>query len=632
MSPCRSKVVNSNNKTDKLNKMEKLNKLNRILLYINTIKYLKFTQIIYQVLNRLQGRRKEKLRKRIMRKSAEGLIPVDILIPELDFDRDYLSRYHVEDLLENKIEILHEKHLLNLTKWEVTEASHLWNYNLHYLEFLIPLAVAGKGDKTEVCFKKWCEYVNMWIEYPARDSFEPYTISMRIPNLLICMNILQDKLKGTALEKKLLESIYQQYQYLLVTQERALLANHYFENLKTILICSILFDEKNNYRRYLVKFREQVDEQILSDGLHYERSILYHKIILEDMLRVYRALKNNNNIALEFALTIKRMAVALSSISCGFQGTPLFNDAGDNVAKSTRGLLKAVQGVIGGSIADETTVFMTKGGDIPDDKKVFDVSGYYKLYAGRSDKNCRNDKSGRGDKNGRNDGNAKNALIFDCGQIGPSYMGGHAHCDCLSFELSVDGKTLFANSGTYQYQGKLRQFFRSTKAHNTIMIDEREQAELWGEHRAARRISQIDCKVENQCVTGKFQSYRGDSFLRKINFTEENIVITDCVQAKDKKKHEVRQFFHIVPDYHYVMDNEGQVSVWHGADKLADIRIPAESRGVIHKEGEICAFARDFGRLEKKEVLEIRTPFEKAVEICVHIKLIETYVGEEEND
>ncbi|MCM1048324.1 MAG: heparinase II/III family protein [Clostridiales bacterium] len=607
--------------------MEKLSKLNRILLYINTIKYLKFTQIIYQVRNRLLGRRKEKLRKRIMRESAEGLIPVDILIPELDFDRDYLSRYHVEDLLENKIEILHEKHLLNLTKWEVTEASHLWNYNLHYLEFLIPLAVAcrngktndktydkmydEKYNKTEVYFKKWCEYVNMWIEYPARDSFEPYTISMRIPNLLICMNILQDKLKGTALEKKLLESIYQQYRYLLVTQERALLANHYFENLKTILVCSILFDEKNNYRRYLVKFREQVDEQILSDGLHYERSILYHKIILEDMLRVYRALKDNNNIALEFALTIKRMAVALSSISCGFQGTPLFNDAGDNVAKSTRSLLKAVQGVIGGNIADETTVFMTKGCNIPDSKKVFDAAGYYKLYAGRSD------------KNGRNGGNAKNALIFDCGQIGPSYMGGHAHCDCLSFELSVDGKTLFANSGTYQYQGKLRQFFRSTKAHNTIMIDEREQAELWGEHRAARRLSKIECKIENQCVTGKFQSYRGDGFLRKINLTEKNIVIMDCVHAKDKKKHEARQFFHIVPDYHYVMDNEGQASVWHGADKLADIRIPAESRGVIHKEGEICAFARDFGRLEKKEVLEIRTSFEKETKICVDIKLIE---------
>lgn len=592
--------------------MSKLNRLNKILLYINTIKYLKFTQIIYQILNRLPGRRKEKLRKRIMQqsmkrmgkvKSRPSLSRVCILIPELDFDSDYLSRYNVEDLLANEIEILHEKHLLDLTKWEVTGASHLWNYNLHYLEFLIPLAAAcrngktndkmydGKYNKTEVYFKKWCEYVNMWIEHPARDSFEPYTISMRIPNLLICMDILQDKLKGTALEGKLIESIYQQYRYLLAVQEKALLANHYFENLKTILICSILFDEKDNYRRYLVKFRKQVNEQILPDGLHYERSILYHKIILEDMLRVYRVL-NSDDVAeslpaIEFSSTIKRMAAALASISCGFQGTPLFNDAGDNVAKSTKSLLKAVQEVIGCDTAD-----------IPDNKTIFDVAGYYKLYAG------------------------KNALIFDCGQIGPSYMGGHAHCDCLSFELSIDGKVLFTNSGTYQYQGKLRQFFRSTKAHNTIMIDDREQAELWGEHRAARRMSKIECKPQNQCVSGKFQSCHGDSFFRKINFMEDNIVITDYVQAKDKKKHEARQFFHIVPEYHYVMDNEQQVSVWNDIDKLADIRIPAGSRVIIHKEGEICAFAQDFGRLEKKEVLEIKTQFENAAEICVDIKLI----------
>ncbi|MCM1262190.1 MAG: heparinase II/III family protein [Butyrivibrio sp.] len=615
--------------------------LNKILLYINTIKYLKFTQIIHQTLNRMLGKRKERLRMRIIQKSRKNTIQsgsvtqavgmtdmgnkpiwcnIDILIPELDFDSDYLSRYNVEDLLANEIEILHEKHLLDLRKWEVTEASHLWNYNLHYLEFLIPLAVAcrngktndkmydEKYNKTEVYFKKWCEYVNMWIEHPAGDSFEPYTISMRIPNLLICMDILQDKLKGTALERKLIESIYQQYRYLLAAQEKALLANHYFENLKTILICSILFDEKDTYRRYLVKFQKQVNEQILSDGLHYERSILYHKIILEDVLRVYRVLNGSicaaeglptierealelssetKCVTLELSSTIKCMADALASVSRGFQRTPLFNDAGDNVAKSTGSLIKAVQKII--------------GGDISDDKTEFGAAGYYKLYAGKD---------------------ALNTLIFDCGQIGPSYMGGHAHCDCLSFELSIDGKALFTNSGTYQYQGKLRQFFRSTKAHNTIMIDEREQAELWGEHRAARRMSKIECNPQNQCVIGKCQSYRGDSFLRKINFMEDNIVITDCVHAKDEKKHEARQFFHIVPRYHYEMDSEGQVSVWCKTDKLAVIQIPTGSRGIIHKEGEICAYAQDFGRLEQKEVLEIKTPFEKAAEICVDIKVI----------
>lgn len=522
---------------------------------------------------------------RVKRLHPKQVIPVKILIPSLDFDRTYLARFPVEDLLKNEIEILHEKHLVDLTKWEVEEASHLWNYNLQYLEFLIPLAAACGEEQTDRYFAKWSEYVYAWIEHPARDSFEPYTISMRIPNLLLCMNILQDRLKGTVLERMLTDSIYQQYRYLLVTQELALLANHYFENLKTILICSVLFGEKNLYKTYFAKFCKQIDEQILSDGFHYERSIMYHKIILEDILRVYAALGNKEE-RWNLLPVMERMAESLASISRGFEQMLLFNDAGDNVAKDTKSLLKAVQDMTGGNIS------------ISENEMIFAESGYYKLYAG------------------------KYALLFDCGQIGPSYMGGHAHCDCLSFELSGGGKAIFVNSGTYQYQGRFRQFFRSTRAHNTIMIDEREQSELWGEHRAARRISRIGHKPGKNVVLGSFRSCLGDCFQRSIKLTEDSLEVTDCVVANDKQRHCARQFFHIDTRCHYMSDGKRQIWVCNNGKQLAVIRIPVGSEGILHREGDICLYAQDFGELKRKEVLEIRTPFEKRTKIQILIKLL----------
>ena len=59
------------------------------------------------------------------------------------------------------------------------------------------------------------------------------------------------------------------------------------------------------------------------------------------------------------------------------------------------------------------------------------------------------------------------------------------------------------------------------------------------------------------------------------------------------------------------------------ADKtLALISIPPGSSGLIHREGDICCYAQDFGELRKKEVLEVRTRFEQSAEIQIHIELL----------
>lgn len=70
-------------------------------------------------------------------------------------------------------------------------------------------------------------------------------------------------------------------------------------------------------------------------------------------------------------------------------------------------------------------------------------------------------------------------LLIDAGPQGPGNAG-HGHADALSIHLVGGGETLLMDPGTLEYVGDThadRNFFRGTAAHNTLRVDERDQAE-----------------------------------------------------------------------------------------------------------------------------------------------------------
>ncbi len=71
-----------------------------------------------------------------------------------------------------------------------------------------------------------------------------------------------------------------------------------------------------------------------------------------------------------------------------------------------------------------------------------------------------------------------NYLLVDCGALGAG-NGGHGHADALAIDLAVGGRTTLVDAGTYTYHEsqELRDYFRSTISHNTLMIDEKSQSE-----------------------------------------------------------------------------------------------------------------------------------------------------------
>lgn len=77
-----------------------------------------------------------------------------------------------------------------------------------------------------------------------------------------------------------------------------------------------------------------------------------------------------------------------------------------------------------------------------------------------------------------------NYLIFDCGPLGYK-TGAHGHADALSIQLAVFGQLALVDPGTFAYNQDqtFRNYFRGTRAHNTVTVDNKDQAEIMGRMR-----------------------------------------------------------------------------------------------------------------------------------------------------
>ncbi len=65
------------------------------------------------------------------------------------------------------------------------------------------------------------------------------------------------------------------------------------------------------------------------------------------------------------------------------------------------------------------------------------------------------------------------ALLFDVGPLGLWPNASHGHADALSVNVKLGGRWILGDPGTgaYTAQGKIRDSFRGTAAHNTVLVD-----------------------------------------------------------------------------------------------------------------------------------------------------------------
>ena len=73
-------------------------------------------------------------------------------------------------------------------------------------------------------------------------------------------------------------------------------------------------------------------------------------------------------------------------------------------------------------------------------------------------------------------------LVFDHGPLGYLSIAAHGHADALAFTLTLDDRPILIDGGTYLYHsgGSWRDWFRGTRAHNTLALGEADQSVISG--------------------------------------------------------------------------------------------------------------------------------------------------------
>lgn len=128
-------------------------------------------------------------------------------------------------------------------------------------------------------------------------------------------------------------------------------------------------------------------------------------------------------------------------------------------------------------------------------------------------------------------------LIFSYSRNGLHGKGGHAHNDKLSFGLSMDGMILFSDPGTYLYHPdpEWRNYFRSTKVHNTIHVPGCEQNSWINGRKGIFRMTDQSkseiLKFDKEGLVARFAGVHYEH-LRVIKIEKHKVIVTDyCDKA-----------------------------------------------------------------------------------------------------
>lgn len=160
-----------------------------------------------------------------------------------------------------------------------------------------------------------------------------------------------------------------------------------------------------------------------------------------------------------------------------------------------------------------------------------------------------------------------NYLIFDCGPLGYR-SGGHGHADALSIQMVSFGCQTLIDPGTFAYNQDpiYRNYFRSTRAHNTVSVDGEDQAEISGrmswENIPTTIVNDYYFSDHLDIISAEHDGYTRlpspVDHKRTVIFSKKHIyyLFIDCLKAIGP--HEYRLHFHFPPQA--ILDNRKNVN------------------------------------------------------------------------
>lgn len=392
---------------------------------IHTLRHLKASQIVHQVKDRLYTPRLQMLSSPKVEKTP--ILAEPLSKPRCYEGNGWFTFINLRD---------------QFTGWEDRRNGNLWAFNLNYMDWLNQDGLPS-SDATE-----WTDRYIAGMQDNVTGN-DPYPTALRCMNWMRLFS-LHPEIKKAGWD----DALYSQCRLLEKRLEYKLLANHLLEELFALFQAAIYFRDERLYATASKGLSRELDEQLLSDGAHYEQSPMYHCILLDRLLDCYNYGIHNPVFAGQSAFVsmlekkARLMLGHLSSITYRDGSIPLMNDGAYHIGPSSAELFAYARRL---GIADWPQLHLG-------------ASGFRKLD------------------------NSRMELIATVGAITATYQPGHSHADFLSYELRIDGRPFIVDTGTSTYdKGPRRNYERSTRAHNTVTVDGQDSCEVWSGFRVGRR-------------------------------------------------------------------------------------------------------------------------------------------------
>jgi uncharacterized heparinase superfamily protein len=485
----------------------------KILLYYHTIRYLRPIQVQYRIYYTLRTywRKATGYQPNLLPNKKLSVANIQ-LIPSIEAYPSYLGNA--------TFDFLNIQHTFvnNHIDWDYPQYGKLWTYNINYFEFLHQPHITPTEANTLIQ-----DFIQKLPK--LKNALEPFPTSLRTINWIKFFT--QHNIQNTEYQR----SLYAQVTILHNHLEYHLLGNHLLENAFALLFAAYYFQQHTWYATAKKILHQQLDEQITDDGAHFELSTMYHLHMLYRVLDCYNLTANNQH---PFKNELTPFLQQKAAIMLGWQqqimpakfgeNYPLFNDSAYNIAPT---------------IAQITHYAHTL--NITPDPRPLHNSGYRILQT------------------------TQLIAIADVGHIGPTYIPGHAHSDTLSFVLYIQHKPFIVDTGTSTYQiSTQRNTERSTAAHNTVLINNTEQSQVWGGFRVAQRATpHIHHDTPHQ-LTASHSGYHRIGYQHTRQFQTQNhtLLITDTIHATHPQNTPTPQstaHIHLHPDVQIIEIQENTI-------------------------------------------------------------------------
>ncbi len=353
---------------------------------------------------------------------------------------------------------------------------------------------------------------------------------------------------------KLFKSFYQHAWFIYNNLERTVpySNNHLFSDLVGLVYLGLLFQDSKKGGQWLdyaiVALYEEIRVQVLPSGVHFERSVSYHRLMTEMVISSIYVLKRNGvSVPADIEYRAGSMLLYIDIYTKPNKRSPLVEDNDDGrflpfVRRDFREHNYLTE-------SNSTEILFISEGIEP---VAFEKNSNSRLFYDAGHAVIRKDEVYLFITNGEQSG-------YDSAR---QTIGTHTHNDKLSFEFSLGEDDIIIDPGAYIYtpEPEKSNEFRSTLKHNTVVVDGEEQNFITPQKVfLATKNSRKTCfyRSSDTYVVGEYSTFKGEmTHRREIEVLDNSMVLIDQLSKKGEN-HTAVLSFHLAPQIEVQMCKNG---------------------------------------------------------------------------